>query len=99
VGFEINPKKSGVMVFGKRYRPTTLTVTAGDLKIPLVNYYKYLGIELTRTLRWKLYTDRILSKQKHAEKLGNGNFGWIFECENVGSNLEKCGKINIRVWM
>jgi hypothetical protein len=60
--FEINPTKSGVVVFGKRYAPRRLTLTVGDLQIPLVSCYKYLGIELTRTLRWKPYTERILEK-------------------------------------
>ena len=32
--------------------------------IQQVNQYKYLGIELTRTLRWKVYIKRILSKAK-----------------------------------
>ena len=56
--FEINPKKSGVVVFGKRYPPRKLTLRVGEIEIQ----YKYLGIELTRTLRWKPYTDRILEK-------------------------------------
>ena len=60
--FEINPKKSGVVVFGKRYPPRKLTLRVGEIEIPLLNQYKYLGIELTRTLRWKPYTDRILEK-------------------------------------
>ena len=32
--------------------------------IKQVNQYKYLGIELTRTLRWKPYINRILAKAK-----------------------------------
>ena len=62
--FEINPSKSGIIVFKKRDPPRNLKITLGECEIKTTNVYKYLGIELTRTLRWKPYTQRILEKAK-----------------------------------
>src|SRR4051794_34936527 len=62
--FELNPKKSEVVIFGMRFPPRTLVMTLGEHKLNTVRQYKYLGIELTRTLRWKPYIDRILDKAR-----------------------------------
>lgn len=62
--FELNPSKSQVVVFGKRQPPRTVKWRLGDNEIQQVSQYKYLGIELTRTLRWNVYVKRILAKAK-----------------------------------
>lgn len=62
--FELNPKKSEVVVFGARYPPRNVVWRLGGNNINQVTRYKYLGIELTRTLRWRPYIDRILKKAK-----------------------------------
>ena len=36
----------------------------GQHTLKQVGQYKYLGIELTRTLRWHVYTKRILEKAR-----------------------------------
>jgi hypothetical protein len=60
--FELNPKKSQVVVFGTRQPPRHVKWKLGDNDIEQVGQYKYLGIELTRTLRWNAYLKRILAK-------------------------------------
>jgi hypothetical protein len=62
--FELNPKKSEVVVFGLRYPPRNLVMNLGEHKLKTVKMYKYLGIELTRTLDWRPYTKRILEKAR-----------------------------------
>src|SRR5688500_13561326 len=62
--FELNPKKSEVVVFGTRYPPRDLKMKLGHHTLKQVGQYKYLGIELTRTLRWHVYTKRILEKAR-----------------------------------
>ena len=62
--FELNPKKSEVVVFGKRDPPRNVKWALGENTINQVNQYKYLGIELTRTLRWSTYIKRILAKAR-----------------------------------
>lgn len=62
--FELNPKKSEVVVFGKRDPPRNVKWTLGVNAIKQVNQYKYLGIELTRTLLWSTYIKRILAKAR-----------------------------------
>ena len=58
--FELNPKKSQVVVFGMRQPPRRVIWLENDIE--QVGQYKYLGIELTRTLRWNMYLKRILTK-------------------------------------
>jgi len=61
--FELNPKKSEVVVFGMRYPPRDLQMKLGQHILKQVGQYKYLGIELTRTLfKWNIYTKSILEK-------------------------------------
>jgi hypothetical protein len=62
--FELNPKKSEVVVFGLRYAPRNIEWRLGENKIKQVTQYKYLGIELTRGLQWGPYTKRILAKAR-----------------------------------
>jgi hypothetical protein len=62
--FELNPKKSEVVVFGMRYPPRNLKLKLGGNTLQTVGMYKYLGIELTRTLNWRPYLKRILEKAK-----------------------------------
>src|SRR4051812_7729491 len=61
---DLNSKKSQVVVFGKRQPPRTVKWRLGESEIQQVSQYKYLGIELTRTLRWNTYVKRILLKAK-----------------------------------
>jgi hypothetical protein len=53
-------KKSGIVVFGLPKKNFSLKL--GEHEVDTVEFYKYLGIELTRTLNFKLYTERILEK-------------------------------------
>ena len=53
--FELNPKKSEVVVFGLKRAPRNIRE---------VTQYNHLGLELTRTLRWAPYFKRILAKGK-----------------------------------
>ena len=62
--FELNPKKSEVVVFGLKRAPRGINWKLGDNIIKQVTHYKYLGIELTRTLRWAPYFKRVLAKAK-----------------------------------
>jgi len=62
--FELNPKKSEVVVFGTKYPPRNVEWKLGESKIKQVTKYKYLGIELTRTLKWHPYIKRVLAKAK-----------------------------------
>jgi len=50
------------VVFGTRQPHRNVKWKLGANEIEQVGQYKYLGIELTRTLRWKVYVDRILAK-------------------------------------
>jgi hypothetical protein len=52
------------MVFGVRYPPRNVVWKLGENVIKQVTQYKYLGIELTRTLKWNPYIKRILEKAK-----------------------------------
>ena len=72
--FELNAKKSEVVVFGERYPPRNVTWNLGGSTIKQVTQYKYLGIELTRTLRWHVYHKRILAKayRNMTQALGMG---------------------------
>ena len=60
--FELNPKKSQVVVFEMRQPPRHVKWKLGESEIEQVRQYKYLGIELTRTLRWNVYLKRVLAK-------------------------------------
>jgi Reverse transcriptase (RNA-dependent DNA polymerase) len=62
--FELNPKKSEVVVFGVRDPPRNVQWKLGENVIKQVNKYKYLGIEITRTLKWHPYLKRILAKAR-----------------------------------
>ena len=62
--FELNPKKSEVVVFGLKRAPRNIGWKLGENDIKQVTQYKYLGIELTRTLRWAPYFKRILAKRE-----------------------------------
>src|SRR5690349_7714712 len=62
--FELNPKKSEVVVFGAKRAPRNVVWRLGEHNIKQVTQYKYLGIELTRTLRWRPYINRVLGKAK-----------------------------------
>ena len=72
--FELNAKKSEVVVFGQRYPPRHVDWTLGGQTIKQVTKYKYLGIELTRTLKWHVYHKRILTKayRNMTQALGMG---------------------------
>ena len=61
--FELNKKKSQVVIFGASYPHSTKWRLAGGF-IDTVNSYKYLGIELTRKLNWGPYIKRISDKAK-----------------------------------
>jgi hypothetical protein len=62
--FELNAKKSQVVVFGMRQPPRHVKWKLGENELEQVTQYKYLGIELTRTLQWKVYLKRVLAKAK-----------------------------------
>ena len=62
--FELNPKKSEVVVFGHKPAPRNIVWKLGDSKIRQVIQYKYLGIELTRTLNYSNYIKRITGKAR-----------------------------------
>jgi hypothetical protein len=62
--FELNNKKSEVVVFGSPRAPRNIPWKLGGKEIKQVTHYKYLGIELTRTLRWSKYIKRILAKAR-----------------------------------
>ena len=62
--FELNPKKSEVVVFGQKYPPRNVEWKLGESTIKQVTQYKYLGIELTRKLSWSPYLQRILAKAR-----------------------------------
>jgi hypothetical protein len=62
--FELNAKKSQVVVFGMRQPPRQGKWKLGENELEQVTQYKYLGIELTRTLQWKVYLKRVLAKAK-----------------------------------
>ena len=62
--FELNPKKSEVVVFGVKHAPRNIEWRLGQHIIKQSTQYKYLGIELTRTLRWRPYIRRVLAKAK-----------------------------------
>lgn len=72
--FELNPRKSEVVVFGERFPPRNVIWKLGEHTIKQVPQYKYLGIELTRTLKWNTYLKRILTKAKKnmTQALGMG---------------------------
>ena len=72
--FELNPKKSEVVVFGEKYPPRNVQWKLGGQIIRQVTKYKYLGIELTRTLKWHVYIKRILCKARRnmTQALGMG---------------------------
>src|SRR4051812_28874417 len=57
-------KKSQVVVFGMRQPPRNVRWRLGASVIEQVGQYKYLGIELTRTLRWNVYLKRIVGKAR-----------------------------------
>jgi hypothetical protein len=62
--FELNPKKSEVVVFGQKYAPRNIKWKLGDKIIKQVTQYKYLGIELNRKLNWSPYLKRVLGKAR-----------------------------------
>ena len=62
--FELNPKKSEVVIFGLRDPRTTTKFRLGESELRIVSQYKYLGIELTRTLNWKNTRKEFLRRQK-----------------------------------
>ena len=62
--FELNPKKSEVVVFGGIRAPRDIVWKLGTNVIKQVLQYKYLGIELTRTLDYTHYLKRILAKAR-----------------------------------
>jgi hypothetical protein len=62
--FELNAKKTQVVVFGMRQPPRNVRWKLGESVIEQVGQYKYLGIELTRTLRWNVYLKRIVDKAR-----------------------------------
>jgi len=62
--FELNSKKSEVVVFGRTRAPKNIVWKMGEDIIKQVAFYKYLGIELTRTLSYKKYLTRIITKAK-----------------------------------
>lgn len=86
--FEINPKKSEIVIFGLRDPPRNLTLGLGEHKLKTTGVYKYLGVELTRTLRWKKYTD--------VQDLGYGSDGRVGN-KNFGSSLQKFGSFGFGV--
>jgi len=74
--FELNPKKSEVVVFGQKYAPRKVEWKLGQHVIKQVTQYKYLGIELTRTLQWRPYLKKEStrkSKEKHDTGNGHGD--------------------------
>jgi hypothetical protein len=75
--FELNPKKSEVVVFGMKRAPRNIVWKLGEHVVKQVNQYKYLGMELTRTLNWNSYIKRIVSKAKRnmTQALGMGISG------------------------
>ena len=62
--FELDPKKSEVVVFGEKYPPRNVQWKLGGQIITQVTKYKYLGIELTRTLKWHVFIKRILCQAR-----------------------------------
>ena len=72
--FELNGKKSEVVVFGEKYPPRNVQWKLGGQTIKQVTKYKYLGIELTRTLKWHVYLKRIIAKARRnmTQALGMG---------------------------
>jgi hypothetical protein len=61
--FELNQKKSEVVIFGTPRAKKKAWWLAGK-EVKQVLQYKYLGIELTRHLKWYKYKKRILEKAR-----------------------------------
>ena len=72
--FELNGKKSEVVVFEEKFPPRNVQWKLGGQPIKQATKYKYLGIELTRTLQWHVYLKRIISKARRimTQALGMG---------------------------
>ena len=72
--FELNGKNSEVVVFGEKYPSRNVQWKLGGQTIKQVTKDKYLGIELTRTLKWHVYLKRIISKARRnmTQALGMG---------------------------
>ena len=62
--FEMNRKKSQVVSFCKKPRSNHPTWKLGGGTLSTVTCYKYLGIELTKTLNWRTYLKRITKKAR-----------------------------------
>ena len=62
--FELNSRKSEVVIFGRTRAPRNIVWRMGANIIKQVSFYKYLGIELTRTLNYKKYLTRIITKAR-----------------------------------
>lgn len=60
--FQLNRKKSEVVVFGKTRARRKWRLSGGEVRT--VGHYKYLGIEFTSTLNWGPYVNRIVKKAR-----------------------------------
>jgi hypothetical protein len=68
--FEVNHSKCGLLVFGsalaKRYAELFPWLLCGT-EVPVVQYYKYLGLEFSRSAlcgKWNIFLKRMLEKTK-----------------------------------
>jgi hypothetical protein len=68
--FEVNHSKCGLLVFGsalaKRYAELFPWLLCGT-EVPVVQYYKYLGLEFSRSTlcgKWNIFLKRMLEKTK-----------------------------------
>ena len=64
--FDLNQSKSAVLVFGKKRAPRNLTWRLGGGTIRQLTRYKYLGIELTRTLDWSPHIKNSIARAKRS---------------------------------
>ena len=62
--FEINPKKSQVMVAGTKWAPRNIQWKMGGLHLEQTKSYKYLGLEITRTGSWSKHIKKVVGKAR-----------------------------------
>jgi len=62
--FDLNQAKSAVVVFGRKRAPRNITWKLGGGEVRQLTRYKYLGVELTRTLDWSPHVKKSLARAK-----------------------------------
>lgn len=63
-GLKLNPNKSAIIYFGpaKNWAAQNLNVSINDVKIPIVDEYKNLGVVFDSTLRFRNQVSKVLQK-------------------------------------